>query len=29
VFARPQEKPRYGRGFPETWWTDPGKANRT
>lgn len=20
VFARPKEKPRYGRGIPETWW---------
>jgi microcin C transport system substrate-binding protein len=20
VFARPKEKPRYGRAIPETWW---------
>lgn len=25
-FARPQEKPRYSRGIPETWWYDAGKA---
>jgi microcin C transport system substrate-binding protein len=24
-FARPKEKPRYGRGIPETWWADPAK----
>ena len=28
VFARPKDKPRYGRGFMETWWTDPDKAKR-
>jgi microcin C transport system substrate-binding protein len=28
VFGRPKEKPRYGRGFMETWWTDPEKAKR-
>jgi microcin C transport system substrate-binding protein len=28
VFARPTRKPRYGRGFPETWWADAGKAKR-
>ena len=28
VFARPPEKPRYGRGFPETWWRDPAKTGR-
>jgi microcin C transport system substrate-binding protein len=27
-FARPKEKPRYGRGIPDTWWTDPAKAPR-
>jgi microcin C transport system substrate-binding protein len=27
-FARPTEKPRYGRGIPETWWTDPEKAKQ-
>jgi len=27
VFAWPDKKPRYGRGAPETWWTDPAKAN--
>ena len=25
VFARPAEKPRFGRGFPERWWSDPAK----
>jgi microcin C transport system substrate-binding protein len=29
VFARPLEKPRYGRGIPETWWWDAEKAKRT
>jgi microcin C transport system substrate-binding protein len=29
VFARPPEKPRYGRGIPETWWWDAAKAGRT
>ncbi len=28
VFARPAEKPRFGRGFPESWWSDPAKAGR-
>jgi microcin C transport system substrate-binding protein len=28
VFARPPEKPRFGRGFPESWWSDPAKAGR-
>jgi microcin C transport system substrate-binding protein len=28
VFARPADKPRFGRGFPETWWSDPMKAGR-
>jgi microcin C transport system substrate-binding protein len=28
VFARPPEKPRFGRGFPETWWSNPAKAGR-
>jgi microcin C transport system substrate-binding protein len=28
VFARPAQKPRYGRGFPEIWWADPEKAKR-
>ena len=28
VFGRPPEKPRYGRGIPETWWYDAGKAAR-
>jgi microcin C transport system substrate-binding protein len=28
LFARPPEKPRFGRGFPETWWSDPAKAGR-
>lgn len=28
VFARPAQKPRYGRGFPETWWADPDKMKR-
>jgi microcin C transport system substrate-binding protein len=27
-FARPGEKPRYGRGIPETWWADAEKAKR-
>jgi microcin C transport system substrate-binding protein len=25
-FERPPEKPRYGRGIPETWWARPDKA---
>jgi microcin C transport system substrate-binding protein len=28
LFARPADKPRFGRGFPETWWSDPAKAGR-
>jgi len=28
VFARPEAKPRYSRGIPETWWADAGKANK-
>jgi microcin C transport system substrate-binding protein len=28
VFARPADKPRFGRGFPETWWNDPAKTGR-
>ena len=28
VYGRPKDKPRYGRGIPETWWTDPDKAKR-
>jgi len=27
-FERPAQKPRYGRGFPETWWTAPDKLKR-
>jgi microcin C transport system substrate-binding protein len=26
VFARPQGKPRYSRGIPDTWWFDKDKA---
>src|SRR6202171_286855 len=26
--ARPADKPRFGRGFPESWWSDPAKAGR-
>jgi microcin C transport system substrate-binding protein len=26
VFGRPATKPRYGRGVPDTWWYEPGKA---
>ncbi len=26
VFGHPAGKPRYGRGIPETWWYDRGKA---
>ena len=26
MFGRPATKPRYGRGIPETWWYDRGKA---
>jgi microcin C transport system substrate-binding protein len=28
VFARPADKPRFGRGFPEIWWSNPAKAGR-
>jgi len=28
VFAWPETKPRYGRGAPETWWTDTAKAGK-
>lgn len=28
VFGRPPDKPRYARGFPETWWYDAAKAAR-
>jgi len=28
MYARPATKPRYGRGFPETWWYDRDKAAR-
>ena len=28
VFARPADKPRFGRGFPESWWSNPAKAGR-
>jgi microcin C transport system substrate-binding protein len=28
VYGRPKDKPRYGRGIPETWWTDPEKTKR-
>jgi microcin C transport system substrate-binding protein len=28
VFGRPQTKPRYFRGIPETWWADPAKAGK-
>jgi microcin C transport system substrate-binding protein len=26
VFGRPPAQPRYSRGIPETWWSDPQKA---
>jgi microcin C transport system substrate-binding protein len=26
VFARPEGKPRYSRGIPDTWWFDAAKA---
>jgi microcin C transport system substrate-binding protein len=29
VFGRPETKPRYARGIPETWWADPAKAGKT
>ncbi len=28
VFGRPETKPRYFRGIPETWWADPAKAGK-
>lgn len=28
VFGHPATKPRYGRGAPDTWWHDAGKASR-
>ena len=28
VFGRPEAKPRYFRGIPETWWADPAKAGK-
>lgn len=28
VFARPPQKPRYGRAIPETWWSDAAKTGR-
>ncbi len=28
VFSRPQTKPRYARGVPETWWYDREKASK-
>jgi microcin C transport system substrate-binding protein len=28
VYGRPKDKPRYGRGIPETWWTESEKAKR-
>ena len=28
MYARPATKPRYGRGFPDTWWYDRDKAAR-
>jgi microcin C transport system substrate-binding protein len=28
-FSRPDKKPRYARGIPETWWYDRDKAART
>jgi microcin C transport system substrate-binding protein len=28
VFARPKSKPRYGRGIPDTWWSDREKASK-
>lgn len=28
VFGRPEGKPRYARGIPETWWYDEAKAAR-
>jgi microcin C transport system substrate-binding protein len=28
AYARPDTKPRYGRGFPDTWWFDAAKARQ-
>jgi len=28
VFGRPKSKPRYGRGVPDTWWSDHEKAGK-
>jgi microcin C transport system substrate-binding protein len=28
VFGRPDAQPRYFRGIPGTWWSDPGKASK-
>jgi microcin C transport system substrate-binding protein len=28
VFGRPENKPRYFRGIPETWWADPSKSGK-
>jgi microcin C transport system substrate-binding protein len=28
VFSRPATKPRYARGAPEIWWSDPAKATK-
>jgi len=27
LFGRPAVKPKFARGFPDTWWIDPAKAN--
>jgi microcin C transport system substrate-binding protein len=29
IFGRPQDKPRYARGVPETWWYDRERAAKT
>jgi microcin C transport system substrate-binding protein len=29
VYGRPENKPRYARGIPETWWYDRERANKT
>jgi microcin C transport system substrate-binding protein len=26
IFERPQAKPKFGTGAPDTWWIDPAKA---
>jgi microcin C transport system substrate-binding protein len=28
VFGRPAAQPRYFRGIPDTWWSDPAKAGK-